>query len=351
MTVTSMPSATPACDAACTGEYASLKRLVAERGLLAHRPLRYSGFAMTHLLLATVALAGTYLLRSSWLVLLLAVPAAFLCGQAGFIAHEATHNQIARGSRANYVLSVVLFNLVLGGSRAWWADKHNAHHAQPNRLGTDPDIDGGPIAVDVSQALESRGLSRVMIRRQGLTIWPLLSLAALQIRAHSARFMLRSRVRNLVAEAVLFAAHYAVYLSLLIAFLGVGRGLAFAAIHQTLLGVYLGAAFMPNHTGMLTLEPGESMDFLHRQVLTARDLRAGRLTDYLFGSLSCQIEHHLFPAMPRHGLREAAAIVRDFCAAHDIAYHETGILDAYRESWGHLRRVAASLRLTPIPEA
>ena len=139
------------------------------------------------------------------------------------------------------------------------------------------------------------------------------------------------------------------YLGGLILLLGVGRGLLFALVHQLLLGLYLGAAFLPNHLGMSMLERGEPMDFLSRQVRTARNLRPNRVADYVFGMLSCQIEHHLFPTMPRCNLRAAAAIVHRFCGERQIDYHEAGVLEAFCEVRRHLASVVMPLRRLAAP--
>ncbi len=319
--------------------YVELKRVVAERGLLERDPRRQLLPGAGHVLLLAIVVAGVAFTRGTWWVLFLAAPAALLFGQIGFLAHDATHNQILNTSRANYVLSVLLFNLCLGGSRGWWAERHNTHHAQPNRLGVDPDIEGGVVAVSADQARAARGFVRFMIRHQGGTIAPLLSLSALQIRAYSALFIRARSLRHPVAELSLFAVHYALYFSGLIFVLGVGGGLLFAAIHQLLLGLYLGGAFLPNHFGMTVLTD-EKLDFLPRQVVTARNLRAGRVTDYFFGPLGAQIEHHLFPAMPRHNLRKAGPLVRRVCEEQGIAYRETSPWQAFCQVYGHLRTVA-----------
>jgi fatty acid desaturase len=324
-------------------EYAALKRLIAARGLLERQPCRYILPSVGLVLMLAALVTGLRMSGGGWWALSLALPAAFLFGQVGFMAHDATHNQILRSSGRNYVLSLVLFNLCLGGSRGWWADKHNIHHAQPNRLGTDPDIDGGVIAVSAEQVLEARGIARRIMRHQAGVIAPLLSLGVLQIHVDSARFLFRRGLRNAGAEAGLLIAHYVAYLGGLILLLGVGRGLLFALVHQLLLGLYLGGSFLPNHMGMTILGSGESMDFLHRQVLTSRNIR-GRLADVVLGALSCQIEHHLFPAMPRFRLRAAAPIVRQFCRERSIPYRETGVLEAYGEVYRHLETVARSLR-------
>jgi fatty acid desaturase len=86
------------------------------------------------------------------------------------------------------------------------------------------------------------------------------------------------------------------------------------------------------------------MDFLHRQVLTSRNVFAHPVIDFWYGGLNYQIEHHLFPRMPRNKLREAQAIVKDFCRDHSIGYHETSVLGSYREILEHLHEVGAPLR-------
>jgi hypothetical protein len=48
--------------------------------------------------------------------------------------------------------------------------------------------------------------------------------------------------------------------------------------------------------------------------------------------------------LPRNKLREVQAIVKDFCRDHAIAYHETSVLQSYREILQHLHEVGAPLR-------
>lgn len=320
--------------------YAQLKRVVNDRGLMARGMRNQLVPAAGILLLLGAIVTGVLFTRGSWWGLVWAAPAALLFGQLGFLAHDAVHNQFFSSRRANHGSGLVLFNLCLGGSRGWWADKHNAHHAQPNRRGTDPDIEGGVVAVSDDEARQARGFIRFMIRHQGATIAPLLTLSVLQIHAYSARFLTHRSLRHPRVELGLMAAHYTLYLGGLTLAFGVAHGLLFAAVHQLLLGLYLGGAFLPNHIGMSILAPDTEMDFLHRQVVTARNIRGGRLTDYIFGGLSCQVEHHLFPTMPRRNLRAATPIVRGFCADRGIDYRETSAWAAYRQVFAHLRAVA-----------
>ncbi|WP_243710742.1 hypothetical protein [Actinomadura sp. KC216] len=75
----------------------------------------------------------------------------------------------------------------------------------------------------------------------------------------------------------------------------------FLPVQQGLFGLYLGCSLAPNHKGMPTLGRNDKTDFLRRQVLTAEH---PRWPDHRFRArwLNYQLEHHLFPSMPRHAV-------------------------------------------------
>jgi fatty acid desaturase len=111
-------------------------------------------------------------------------------------------------------------------------------------------------------------------------------------------------------------------------------------VNQALLGLYLGASFAPNHKGMPMLAVDDRTGFLHRQVITSRNIRGGRLTDLVLGGLNYQIEHHLFPSLPRNRLSRAAPVVREYCRTHGLDYHETSLGGAYREMFQQFQHVS-----------
>jgi len=106
----------------------------------------------------------------------------------------------------------------------------------------------------------------------------------------------------------------------------------------------MGCTFAPNHKGMPTIAPGEELDFLRRQVLTSRNVRGGLLTDFALGGLNYQIEHHLFPSMPRGSLRHAQPLVRAHCEALGVPYCEASLIGSYRAALTHLSVMGAPLR-------
>ena len=79
-------------------------------------------------------------------------------------------------------------------------------------------------------------------------------------------------------------------------------------------------------------------------MLTSRNVRGNWLVDFALGGLNYQIEHHLFPSMPRPNLRRAQPIVREFCHQHGVSYCETTLLRSYAQALHHLHEVGRPLR-------
>lgn len=124
-----------------------------------------------------------------------------------------------------------------------------------------------------------------------------------------------------------------------------GKAVVFALVHHALFGLHLGMAFAPNHKGMEMPDPdGERWGHLQRQVLTSRNVRGGILTDWFLGGLNYQIEHHLFPSMPRPHLRLAQPMVRAHCKSLGMPYAETGLIESYRQALQHMHEVGEPLR-------
>jgi fatty acid desaturase len=148
--------------------------------------------------------------------------------------------------------------------------------------------------------------------------------------------MTRRACRNRAGEAALLGVHAAGYLTAIFLVLPPGKAVAFIAVQQGLFGFYLGCSFAPNHKGMPVLAASDKTGFLRRQVLTSRNVRGGWLTDFAMGGLNYQIEHHLFPSMPRPNLRRSQPLIAAFCAEHDVPYHEATLFGSYAQAIRHL---------------
>jgi fatty acid desaturase len=128
------------------------------------------------------------------------------------------------------------------------------------------------------------------------------------------------------------------------------KAVVFILAQQGLFGLYLGSSFAPNHKGMPILGPAGRSDFLRRQVLTSRNVRGGWLTDLVLGGLNYQIEHHLFPSMPRPNLRRSQALIAAFCNQRHLPYCQASLAGSYAQALRHLNttgRAARPARATP----
>jgi fatty acid desaturase len=229
----------------------------------------------------------------------------------------------------------------------WWVDKHHRHHAHPNTDGLDPDISGDNIVFTAAQARRRCGAGRLLARYQAYLFFPMLLLEAVSLHVASLRAVCRSGYRQRGREALLLGLHAAAYLTTVLVVLSPLHALAFIAVQQGLFGLYLGCSFAPNHKGMPILAADDDADFLRRQVLTSRNVQGNWLVDLLLGGLNYQIEHHLFPNMPRAALRRAQPIIRAYCLEHGLPYVETSLAESYRQALHHLHTVGRGARAGP----
>lgn len=321
-------------------DYAVLLGRVRQAGLLERRPVYYSLRIATNLGMLVAGWTIFFLLGDSWWQLMTAAFLAIAFTQTGFLGHDAGHKQIFRTRRANDLAGTLHGNLAIGLGYGWWVDKHHRHHAHPNQEGLDPDIGGEVIVFTPAQAHgRRRRLGVLLARHQGVLLIPLMLLEGIHLHVSSVRALARRDYAHRGREAVLLGIHLAAYVAAVFVVLSPVQALAFIAVHQGLFGLYLGCSFAPNHKGMPVLAADDASDFLRRQVMTARNVRGGPLIGMLFGGLNYQIEHHLFPSMPRPALRRARPIVRAFCQEIGVAYTETSLFGSYRQALQHVHRV------------
>ncbi len=329
-------------------DYARLKALVNEAGLLKSQGTYYAVKIAYTLGMFAAGIALLFFLTGWARVLIVAPYLAFVCAQLGFLAHDLGHKQVFPSTKVNNWAGKLQGNVLVGMSLCWWNDKHNAHHANPNHDGMDPDIDIPFMAFSEEQALRKRGLARLVAAYQAFLFFPALTFTVYSMQIASVLFTFRKQYRWRVPDIAMLWVHFALYYGGLLLLLGPLQSLAFVLIHRGLLGLFIGAVFAPNHKGMLVVGKDDTkLDFLRNQVLTARSVRSTPLIDFLYGGLNHQAAHHLFPSMPRNKLRDAAEITRRFCAEQNVSYHVTGVRQSFREILQSLHETSAPLRGAP----
>ncbi|MEJ7831768.1 MAG: acyl-CoA desaturase [Nocardioides sp.] len=327
-----------------TSLYTDLAAQIRETGLLGRRYAYY----WTRIVVAVAAFcalwAGFFLLGDSWWQLLLAGALGVLSTQFGFLGHDAAHRQVFRSGSWNDWMSRVMAGFA-GLSHSWWKGKHNKHHAAPNQEGRDPDIAPGAVAFTPDAVDQRTGFTWWLAQHQGWFFFPLLTLEGLNLHVSSVDPLWRRGVtRHQRIEAGVVALRLAAYVVVLLLVLPPGLASAFVGVQAAVFGLCLGGAFAPNHKGMPIVSPTTTLDFLRRQVLMSRNVRGGLVVDFVLGGLNYQIEHHLFPSMPRPNLRHARPIVRAYCEEHQVSYAEVGLLESYAIVVDYLNHVGLRAR-------
>jgi fatty acid desaturase len=324
-------------------DYAELKRRIRDAGLLESQPFYYTTKVITCTVMLVAASAIAWFAANTWVLIADAVFFGFVSTQLGLLAHDVAHRQAFRGRRKNQIASLVFGNLMLGISHTWWTVKHNQHHATPNHLDEDPDVNF-PMLVFCSEQIASKARwLRPMIAVQAYMLVLLLPFQSVNIRYHSVKHLFGPKARAPWLQAGAIGIHLALY-GLLLANLGFPMALIFFGIHQATFGLYNGSVFASNHKGMEMISAGNRLGFLREQVLTSRNVKGTPVLDFWAGGLNYQIEHHLFPSMARNRLNAAQHIVRRFCLEHGIDYCETGLFRSYRDILASLHRASAPLR-------
>ncbi len=327
-------------------DYSDLKKIIVAEKLLE----KQTGFQIRKIVLTMGLLACSVAIlltvKNPWLQMLNAVFMAFASAQVSFLGHDAGHRQIATTARGNDILGYFVGNLLSGASFSWWLHSHNSHHSHTNDLDHDPDMVHPLFVYAPEQAAGKKGLGRFVSRHQKYLFLPLMSLSAIGLKAGGLIFLFKEKPKTRWMELALISVYLVSYLTLTIGTLGLWA-LPFIVIHQGFLGLFLGTVFAPNHKAMPLSEKSRRPDFLRSQVLTSRNVYSHPFTDFWYGGLNYQIEHHLFPSIPRNRMKELQKVVRAFCEERKVEYYETGTVQSYREILNHMHEVSAPLREKP----
>ncbi|TPX60662.1 hypothetical protein PhCBS80983_g01612 [Powellomyces hirtus] len=283
--------------------------------------------------------------------------------QCGWLAHDFCHRQVFQSRLWNDVFGYFTGNVCQGFSVAWWKHKHCTHHSVPNVHNGDPDIDTLPFLAWSEHALEGFAdfddgtLAKFFVAYQPLLYFPLLSVARLNwaissltwnlgdMRAAGKMFPTRS-----VAEIATLAVHWGWTLGAPLYFLKPLYALIWFATAQMVCGVLLAAVFSVNHNGMpiYTTEEAKDINFYQLAILTGRDVHTNIFNDWFTGGLNMQIEHHMFPIIPRHNLGKVAPHVEKICKKNGIPYHSTTLATGLYEVVARLATVSKAARKTHV---
>ena len=225
-------------------------------------------------------------------------------------------------------------SIAAGMSPTWWSDKHNKHHALTNEIGVDEDIATDPLLYVYPPSPERDSVFR---KFQHLYLPLPLSMLFIIWRIDSMKLCIKDMQNNFKRktqpELILQLVHYAVMFSLVPL--------------PVVLGQLILAGFMTAIIVTVTHQSEELFEehnphFVDAQFRTTRDVECSNIfSDWLWGGMQWQLEHHLFPSMPRSKYPALSKIVKQFAEDNGLEYRVTGEFDVLKMNWDTYRRLAS----------
>jgi len=290
---------------------------------------------------AAVMTGGLALARSGgWSRLCGVVLLALGNTQAGWLAHDYIHGVDKFSERMRF-----MGPLCAGMSPLWWSDKHNKHHALTNEIGVDEDIATDPfLFVRPPDPKNDSWLRRIQHWTMPLSfsmlfyIWRIDSIKVLvkELRKKKPR-------KSAVGEAVMIAAHWA---------------LVFVLVPWKLIPAYILLSGLITAVIVTATHQSEEMfedfnpDFVDNQFRTTRDaVVENPVEKWVWGGMQYQLEHHLFPSMPRTKYPALQPILRKFAEVNRVpGGHRSGTpLSLLRQNWRLYAEVAKADAVSGAP--
>ncbi|KAL9183870.1 hypothetical protein ACHAXT_004726 [Thalassiosira profunda] len=224
----------------------------------------------------------------------------------------------------------------------WWSDKHNKHHALTNEQGVDEDLATDPFlftwAPDPKHDSPLRKVQHYTFAVVFSFLFALWRVDTLKVAVDSVEEK-RPDAKN---ELWYLLAHYAVLLTVFP------------------LGVWVPAVFLSGLMSALIVTPthqseeffGEYQpDWVTAQFESTRNaVTTNPFSEWLWGGMQYQLEHHLFPSMPRSKYPALKPILTKFAEENEIpgGYRESGEFEILHMNWDLYRKVAEA---DPVPGA
>mmetsp|Transcript_417 Transcript_417/g.501 ORF Transcript_417/g.501 Transcript_417/m.501 type:complete len:522 (-) Transcript_417:215-1780(-) len=267
--------------------------------------------------------------------------------QVAFVAHDAGHYGILppkAGGGMNW-LGWFHGSVCFGISIDMWSDEHSKHHAMTMRPRQDPQFNYLPFFLVSKKELSKfdelssieQVLARWLVPFQHLTLIPL-SVIIGRFNLHAISMI--HALKNKKFHDVLGMFLYVAWFGSMVCTLPNEERIPFVLVSYMMAGVlHIQLTISHLATDAFTAEEDEHLQFFAHQCRTTRNIDSYWWDDWFHGGLQYQIEHHLFPQLPRHNLAKVQPMVKDLCAKHNIPYRSTSFTGAIGECLSDFHRM------------
>ncbi|XP_039620113.1 acyl-CoA 6-desaturase isoform X1 [Polypterus senegalus] len=274
-----------------------------------------------------------YFLGTGWInTLICTVLLTTSQSQAGWLQHDFGHLSVFKKSKWNHLLHKFVIGHIKGASANWWNHRHFQHHAKPNIFKKDPDVNMLHVFVlGKTQPVEygKKKLKYLPYNHQHEYFFfigpPLLIPVYFHIQIMHTMISRRDWV-----DLVWSMTYYIRYFSMYAPFYGVLGSIAFISFVRFLESHWFVWVTQMNHIPM-DIDSEKYRDWLTMQLSATCNIEQSAFNDWFSGHLNFQIEHHLFPTMPRHNYWKASPLVKSLCEKHGIHYQEKTLWQGFKD--------------------
>uniref|UniRef100_A0A803NG03 Cytochrome b5 heme-binding domain-containing protein n=1 Tax=Cannabis sativa TaxID=3483 RepID=A0A803NG03_CANSA len=289
----------------------------------------------------------------------------FLWIQSGWLGHDSGHYQIMTNQFYNRFVQILTGNCLAGISIAWWKWNHNAHHLACNSLEFDPDLQHMPFFVVSSKFFDSLtshfygrklsfdSITRSLVSYQHWTFYPVMCLARLNLFAQSFALLLSKRKVHNRGQEILGLLVFWIWYPLLVSYLpNWSERVMFVMASFSVTGIQH-VQFCLNHfSANVYVGLPSSYDWFEKQTKGTLNILCPSWMDWFHGGLQFQIEHHLFPRLPKSQLRKISPFVYELCKKHNLPYNCASFWEANVMTVNTLKTAALQARdlTNPVPK-
>ncbi|CAI5469302.1 unnamed protein product [Closterium sp. Yama58-4] len=330
-------------------DFRDLRASFEEKGYFKSSPAYYVFKVLSTFAIVAASLAIIMWTSDPRWVLASAVLLGLYFQQVGWLSHDFLHHQVFQSRSLNTAIGGYIHgNLAQGFSMNWWKNKHATHHAIPNECDEeyrpiDPDIVTLPYLAwsdDILATVKSKTV-RSLLRYQSFLFLPTLFIARFAWSYASLIYCFSDDVpeKERFGERLFMVLHYAWVLGFGFGCVPFWTAVMWLLAAQVSGGLFLSFVFVQSHNAMEIYNEGK--DFYSAQIVTTRNVSDGLFNDWFTGGLNKQLEHHLFPTMPRHNLGKTCKAVKELCEKHGLAYEKVSFVEGTSLVLEHLSKIAA----------
>ncbi|XP_059651313.1 delta(8)-fatty-acid desaturase-like [Cornus florida] len=311
----------------------------------------YSFCFVALMLAATVY--GILCSNSFWVHMICGGLLGFSWIQVTYVGHDSGHYQVMINSRCNRFAQILTGNCLTGISIAWWKWTHNAHHISCNSLDYDPDLQHLPVfavstkffdsisSVFYGRELTFDPLARFLVSYQHWTFYPVMIVSRFNLYLQT--FLLLFSKRKVPDRALNICGIlvFWTWFPLLVMCLPNWTERVLFVLASFAVTSIQHIQFTLNHfSADVYVGSPKGTDWFEKQTGGTIDISCSRWMDWFHGGLQFQLEHHLFPRLPRCHLRKVSPIVRELCKKHNLPYRSFSFFEANVRTIQTLRAAA-----------